>query len=56
MTVGSKILVKREVSSEVFVTGEMSGLHKATSHANENVNDLECFCKSLWPNTEFEIM
>lgn len=53
---GSKTLGKREVSREVFVAGEMSGLYKAISYANENVNVLECICKSLWPNTAFEIM
>lgn len=56
ITVGSKTLVKREVSSEVSVTGEMPGLHKTISYTNENVNVPECICKSLWPNTEFEIM
>lgn len=53
---GSKTLVKREISSEVSVTGEVPGLHKTISYANENVNVPECICKSLWPNTEFEIM
>lgn len=56
ITVDSKTLVKREVSSEVSVTGEIPGLHKTISYANENVNVPECICKSLWPNTEFEIM